>query len=246
MALKKLDPEKESSEALPSTLFFCPQSHAPDAAYLAGLYSFLHQSLHGAALLREAAGLVEIWATIAEAREEVRALSQGPVDLDKLRKWATDGECGALAAVRSGIVALPLLVLLQVGQYLRYLEFHNLAHHELLACIRDGNAGGAQGYCGGLPSAIAIACAKDEVELVEITGVMMRLLVGVGAFGEFAEDRDVHDSGSRASTTLALRLKYEGQADELVRRFPGVRIDFCYLFLPSLDIWKFTCVRRYF
>ncbi|TVY40548.1 3-methylorcinaldehyde synthase, partial [Lachnellula occidentalis] len=151
------------------------------------------------------------------ARDDVRALSQGPVYVDILRGWAANGESHRLSEIRSGIVALPLLIILQIGQYLRYLEFHGLAHQEFLAEIR--HAGGAQGYCGGLPSAIALACARDETEVVMNAGIAMRILLGIGAYGEAADE-----GNGTGTTTLALRLKYEGQGDELARLFPGTHV----------------------
>ncbi|PHH89660.1 hypothetical protein CDD83_5578 [Cordyceps sp. RAO-2017] len=204
----------------PSTAFFCPQSRAPDEDYLAGLHAFLSSTQHGRHLLEHVAALRtdRIWDIFAGARTDVRALRQGPRYVDMLRDWALDGISGPLAAARSGIVALPLLVILQVGQYLRYLDFHRLSHHDFLAAVRAGG-GGLQGYCGGLPSAVAVACAADESQVVEHAAVAIRILLGVGAYGEAADDSD--ESGS---TTLALRLKYEGQADHLTRRFPGTHV----------------------
>lgn len=200
-----------------SAAFFCPQSTAPDKEYLAGLHSFLRQNHHGQVLLLEVCHLDKVWPIFANSRDDVHGLSQGPVYIDILRRWAETGESSALAAVRSGIIALPLLVILQIGQYLRYLEYHKLAHHAFVAEIRQ--AGGVQGYCGGLPAAMAVACAKDEMDVVNKAAITMRVLLGVGAYAEAADD-----TNGTGSTTLALRLKFEGQGTDLTRRFPGVSI----------------------
>ena len=45
----------------------------------------------------------------------------------------------------------------------------------------------------------------------------MRILLGVGGYSEAADD-----STTPGSTTVAIRIKYEGQGDDLTRRFPGV------------------------
>jgi acyl transferase domain-containing protein/SAM-dependent methyltransferase len=66
---------------------------------------------------------------------------------------------------------------------------------------------------------MAIACAKDEAEVVKHTATAMRIVLGVGAYGEAADD-----TGGTGSTTLAMRLKYEGQGDDLTRRFPGTHV----------------------
>lgn len=199
-----------------SAAFFCPLSRAPDEEYLTSLHLFLSRNQYGQILLQELSSLDRIWTIFANARDDIRALSQGPMFVDIFRNWVRNGDSGPLAAARSGIVALPLLLTLQIGQYLRYLECQGLDHREFVAQVR--HAGGLQGYCGGLPAAIAIACAKDEKEVVGNAAIIMRVVLGVGACSEAADDTD--DSGS---TTLALRLKYEGQGDELVRSLPGVR-----------------------
>lgn len=196
-----------------SAAFFCPQSRAPDEEYLAGLHLFLRHNQYGQILLQELSGLDGIWTIFANARDDIRALSQGPMFVDMLRDWARDGDSGPLATARSGIVALPLLLVLQIGQYLRYLEVNELSHYEFVAEVRQ--AGGLQGYCGGLPAAIAIACAKDEKEVATNAAIIMRVVLGVGACSEAAD-------GTSGSTALAIRLKHEGQGDELARAFPGV------------------------
>lgn len=66
---------------------------------------------------------------------------------------------------------------------------------------------------------MSIACAKDEIEVVQFAATAMRIVLGIGAYGEAADD-----SGGTGSTTLALRLKYEDQGTELVNKFPGTHI----------------------
>ncbi|KAK3902479.1 BcPKS16, polyketide synthase [Staphylotrichum tortipilum] len=209
-----------NNPGLASAAFFCPQARAPDEDYLAGLHSFLSQDKHGQMLLSEIMALrtERVWSIFAAARPDVAALSQGPEYVDMLHDWAAEGIASPLAAARSGIIALPLLLVLQITQYLRYLEHHGLTHKDFLESV--GKAGGGiQGYCGGLPSAMAIACAKDEAEVVKHTATAMRIVLGVGAYGEAADD-----TGGTGSTTLAMRLKYEGQGDDLTRRFPGTHV----------------------
>lgn len=200
---------------LASAAFFGPQSRAPDEQYLDGLHSFLSHNQYGNVLLKEVIDLDNTWKIFTKARKDIQELSQGLSNVDLLRNWAKTGASGSLAAARSGIVAIPLLIILQIGQYLRYLEFQGVSHAEFLAQVRDG--GGVQGYCGGLASAIALVCAKDEAEVVRNTAAAVRVLLGVGAYAEIAD-------GSRGAefATVALRLKHDGQEEELTRRFPGV------------------------
>ncbi|KAM7212102.1 conidial yellow pigment biosynthesis polyketide synthase [Rhypophila decipiens] len=211
-----------SERALVSAAFFCPQARAPDQEYLAGLHAFLFQNQHGQSLLQQVAVLAteKTWGIFAAARPDVRAISCGPACLQMLRDWAVEGTSFQPSNMRSGIIALPMLAVLQAGQYLRYLEFHRLSHQDFMREVGSGG-GGLQGYCGGLPAAIAIACAKSESEVVENMAIALRVLIGIGAYSEAA---DTASGDQEGSTTLALRLKYEGQGKELTSAFPGTYV----------------------
>lgn len=130
--------------------FFCPQAAAPNEAYLNGLYSFLSQDEYGKMLLERVIDLKakEVWHIFAKDNDDVQSLTQGLEYIDMFHDWAVGGTARPLATARSGIVALPLLLVLQVGQYLRYLKANGIRHEDFIANIRPG---GLQGYCGGLP-----------------------------------------------------------------------------------------------
>ena len=145
--------------------------------------------------------------------------------MQNLSNWITTGDSAPIANALSGILSLPLLVIIQLGQYFQYLDLHGVRHSDFLAQVRKG--GGVQGYCGGLPPAIAIACSKDEAELVKNAAVTMRIVLGIGAYGELGDDESVP-----GATTVVVRMKRAGQGEELVRRFPGVSVLFCY---PTLS-----------
>lgn len=211
-------PRDEGMERV-SAAFFCPQTKAPDEEYLASLHNFLRQNPHGQILLREVTALADsqLWEIFASSRTEVRQLDHGPRCLRALRDWASEGLSAPLSGIQSNISSLPLLAVLQIGQYLRYLEARQISHREFIAQVQG--AAGVHGYCGGLPAAIGIACAWDESELVNYIATALKVLVGIGAYTEAADD----DKGAER-TLLAIRLKHEGQGDDLVRRFPGAYI----------------------
>lgn len=199
-----------------SAAFFCPQTKAPDEAYLVNLHAFLKNNIHGRLLLRELAALADsqVWETFASARHDVRQLDHGPRCLQALADWASSGASGPLSRIRSNISSLPLLTVLQAGQYLRYLEAQRISHQDFVSAVQKG--AGVHGYCGGLPSAISIACADDEADFVRYIAISLRILVGIGAYTEAADE----EKGAER-TLLAVRLQYEGQGDDLIRQFPG-------------------------
>ena len=115
----------------------------------------------------------------------------------------------------SGILTLPMLVVIQICQYFQYLELHGISHAQFLAQLRAG--GGVQGYCGGLLPAIAIACSRDEAEVVENAAKAARIALAIGAYGELGDDESVP-----GATTIVVRLKRPGQGEEIIEKFPGV------------------------
>ena len=198
----------------PSAAVFCPQSKAPDATYLDQLRTYLCGNEKLKPFLQAIIGLSETWQIFANAREDIAALSQGPRYMQSLADWIQNGESSAVANAMSGIISLPLLTIIQIGQYFQYLEYTGMTHSGFLSQIRDA---GAQGYCGGLLPAIAIACSRDETELVKNATISMRIALGMGAYGELGDDE-----ANSGPTTIVVRLKLEGQGDEIVQKFPGV------------------------
>ncbi|PYI06809.1 BcPKS16, polyketide synthase [Aspergillus sclerotiicarbonarius CBS 121057] len=196
-----------------SAAFFNPQSRAPNPDDLSALYTFLHQHPHGRTLLRHVASLTNVLPVFGVHREDVRKVPNADHYASLLADWANGGPSAPVSEARTGIIALPLLLILQLGEYLRYLDFHAISHADFIDQVRG--AGGIQGCCGGEPPALSIACAKDEAQIMDNAAVLLRIVMGVGAYIEALDDWT-----SSESTILAIRLKYEGQAAELMEMFP--------------------------
>lgn len=207
MSLSKL--RQQSSAAI-----FCPQSKAPEKSYLDQLQKFLVEHEQLRRLAGDVKRLQETWDIIAARREDIAALKQGPRYMQALHDWVEEGASAPVANAMSGILSLPLLVVIQTCQYFQYLQLAGLTHAEFLDGLKTG---GAQGYCGGLLPAMAIACAKDEDEVVTMAAVAMRIALAVGAYGELGDDENLP-----GPTTIVVRLRQEGQGEDIVRKFPGV------------------------
>ena len=159
--------------------------------------------------------LKEVWTILANERQDIADLGQGPRYIQSLSEWIKTGKSSQVANRMSGILSLPLLVVIQTCQYFQYLELHGVSHSQFMAQLRAG--GGLQGYCGGLLPAIAIACSRTEKEVAENAAIAARLALAIGAYGELGDDESVP-----GATTIVLRTKRVGQADEMVQKFPGV------------------------
>ena len=198
-----------------SVAIFCPQSKAPGERYLSQLHHFLRHNNHLEPFVQDLLDLKDVWNILAKQREDIADLGQGPRYMRNLSEWVTTGKSSQIANCMSGIISLPLLVVIQICQYLQYLELHGLSHSQFMEQLQGG--GGVQGYCGGLLPAIAIACSKNESEVVKNAARAVRIALAIGAYGELGDDESV--SGA---TTIVVRTKRVGQGAELVERFPGV------------------------
>ena len=190
---------KTSPEHKISAAIFCPQSKAHTKDYLNRLHIFICQNEYLKPFLDEIQALEETWSIIASEREDIAALSQGPRFISYLTTWARCGESALLAATMSGILALPLLVVVQIAQYIQFLQFRKIRHADFLQQLRYH--GGVQGYCGGLLPAFALACSKDESEVVRNASIAMRLALAVGAYCELGDDGSVPGPVRAALTT---------------------------------------------
>ncbi|KAI4253111.1 MAG: hypothetical protein LQ352_003890 [Teloschistes flavicans] len=205
---------KAGPSQLASVAVFNPQSKAPQAGYLDQLQAFFAGRDYFETFRKDIVDLKNVWNLLGEHRGDIAALPQGLRYTHALGDWITNGVSGPISNSMSGIITLPLLVIIQVGQYFQYLEIQGIKHSEFIASLRKG--GGVQGYCGGLPPAIALACSKDEKEVLENAAVAMRLALAIGAYGELGDDESIP-----GATTLVVRTKRAGQGDEIIAKFPG-------------------------
>ena len=205
----------QSIQFAPSVAFFCPQSKAPTEAYLKQLQKYIVEKPLFQPFAEAITSLSETWVMLCEGHPDLAKLKSGERHVTSLERWITDAITSPVSNSMSGILALPLLVVIQICQYFQLLELHELTHEQMLAGLKNG--GGAQGYCGGLPTAFAISCARDEEDVVRLASKALRLAFAVGAFGELGDDESIE-----GATTIAVRLRACQQGDELVEGIPGV------------------------
>ena len=212
-----------------SVAVFCPQSKAPEGSYLKQLHSFIHGRDYLKPLVENVVGLQDVWTILASQRDDFADMSQGARHMQNLSRWITTGDPSQIVNVMSGILSLPLLVVIQVCQYFQYLELQGLSHSQFMEQLRTG--GGIQGYCGGLLPAMAISCSENETDVVKNAGIAARIALAIGAYGELGDDEAIP-----GATTIVVRTKRAGQGDELIQRFPGVSS-----FLPFISIALWLC-----
>ena len=207
---------KLNGPPMASAAVFCPQSKAPGEDYLTQVHVFLRSSRHLERFVHSILDLKDTWTILANERQDIADMGQGLRYIQGLSEWITTGKSSQIANCMSGIISLPLLVVIQTCQYFQYLELHGISHSQCVAQLRAG--GGIQGYCGGLLPAIAIACSENESDVAENASIAARIALAIGAYGELGDDESVP-----GATTIVVRTKRVGQGDELIEKFPGVR-----------------------
>ncbi|KAK3324851.1 putative polyketide synthase [Apodospora peruviana] len=206
---------QEQSAAV-SAAIFCPQNRPPKPAYLEDLRNYLRQHPILAPFQQAILDLPKTWEIFAKAHPAVAAMEQGPQYTGYFRDWIMNNNAVPLTEIMSGIIALPMLTAIQIVQYFQYLEARSISHDQFLREIQHG---GTQGFCAGLLPVMAIAPSQTEEDVVKNACACLRIALGIGAYGELGDDQD-----NMGPTTVALRLKYPGQADELVSKFQGLYV----------------------
>lgn len=197
-----------------SAVIFSPQNIAPKSEYLKNILYILNEN-EALKPLREAVfELSDTWETFASSCPEIAALKHGKRYTESFAKWIESGETSELESNPSGIIALPLLVVIHIVQYFQYLECTGIQHSDLLQRIRSG---GVQGYCMGLMAAFVLAVSETEIDLVQNAASAVRITLGIAAYGEIG-----CDPTNRCSTTMAVRLKTGITAEDITKSCPQV------------------------
>ncbi|KAI9811990.1 MAG: Type I Iterative PKS [Pycnora praestabilis] len=200
---------------LPSAAVFGPQSKEPKADYLQRLRAYLCNTEELAPFVQVIRGLPALWTLYSNHNPDLWALSHGPQELQSCSGWIETGVSSQISKSTHGVVSIPLLIIVQVAQYFQFMREHRIRHNDLILAVQNG--AGIQGYCSGLLTAAAVACSADEQELVQNCCRALRLAVGVGAYSDLGIGGD-----SEAFATIVIRMKYEGQAEDVLKDFPSL------------------------
>lgn len=198
-----------------SAAIFSPLGKPPTEHYLSSARTFLLSDQKFQPLVREFQYLGDTWKLLASQREDIAALTQGPRYTKLLSEWISHGRSGPITDILSGIVSIPVLMVVEICQYFQYLQQRGIGHREFMNEVKG--LGGVQGYCGGLLPASAVACAEDEEEVIQLAATAMRVGLAIGAFGQLGDDE-----ATPGATVMVLRARYPGQGEEIVAKFPGV------------------------
>ncbi|KAL8898519.1 MAG: hypothetical protein Q9192_002045 [Flavoplaca navasiana] len=205
-----------SFDELPTAAFFNPQANPVTAEYLSDLRTYLTNNQRLCPLVETIRLLPQTWQIFARHREDIASLAQGPKYTEALAEWIDGGDAASIVNAMSGCCALPLLTIVQICQYFQFLDLKRTTHLELMGAL---SIGGVHGYCGGLLPAVAVALSGDEWELAQNASRILRIAVGIGAYGDLGDE-----TMEGGFSNMVIRLKNPGQGEEIVRLHPGTYI----------------------
>lgn len=204
----------------PSLIVFGPQSKKPREQTLGQLRSFICQDAALRPMVDAIFDLPKLWSFLSAQDPRVLKLHSGLEGLQALSEWMATGDTSFISNSTSGAVALPLLAIVQIAQYLQLLRKHSIDHGALVQATASG--AGVQGFCTGFLMAVVVSGSVNEEHLVDRTCTAIRLAVAIGIYS----DLGVRESYEQS--TLVVRLKARSQAQEIVECCPSVSDSYFY------------------
>ena len=211
------------SAVIPSLLVFGPQTELPSQEVLAELRQELIKNPQLSSLQDAVKNLPRFWQSLIDFDPSLSHVS-GVKYLDDLQRWIVNGGSFPHHLDNNpNVYALPVTLILQVTQYVRYLN--RLEKQDPHRLVLEGlQAGGIQGFCVGFLSAIAVASSEREADIAVVAAVSLRLAVCIGAYvdqdGSFAEQPN-------HTACVAVRWKSDNvnkkEVVDLIRTYPDVR-----------------------
>jgi hypothetical protein len=208
---------------VPSLLVFGPQTELPSLEVLAELRQELVKNPRMSSLQDAVKNLPRFWQTLTNFDPSLSRVP-GAKYLDDLQRWIVDGDAFPHhLGDAPNVYSLPVTLILQIIQYVRYLN--RLGEKDPHRLVLEGlQAGGIQGFCVGFLSAIAVSSSESAADIAAVAAVSLRLAVCIGAYvdqdGSFAE---------QANQTSCLSIRWrsddvdEKEVADLIRTYPDVR-----------------------
>jgi hypothetical protein len=201
----------------PLLFAFGSQTSWPTTQYLTQLRELLRSSPRLRSFVTAITNLPELWNDLVAHDPRLQRVSGGDA-IHQLVAWLSDGNFRGNHTPPPNVLSMPFTVIVHIVQWFHYLE-NNPKHLGLDQLLEGAQAGGIQGFCLGLLSAVAVASAQKEEDIVTYGAVALRLATCVGAYIDL--DRLECDT-----TVLAVRWNSADSHNRLVsviREFSNVR-----------------------
>ena len=163
-------------------------------------------------ILRVLAELPTYWDTVIQSIPRLKSFP-GIKLLHSLNEWLRTGEAPEEAFPLPNILLTPLVVLIHLIQYAKFLEINQLSfknNHEVV------------GLCTGLLSAQVASSSENQGEFEEYGGVAIRLAMLYGAVVD-AQDTEADPQGESKSISVAwISPESDAVLTQILKFFPEV------------------------
>lgn len=203
--------------AKPQLIVFGAQTSCPSKEFLAEIRKYLLSETRLGPFLEALKDLPSLWDRLVRHDQLLKAVP-GRETLQRLGDWIQHGELPDGNVAESNLFGMPLTLIIHFVQYFHYLD-GNTSHVEL---IQDVSTAGVQGFCIGLLSAIAVACARQEAEVTTLAAVALRLAACIGAYVDLHR---AYAANAFDTVSLAVRWKTSTSHDlvlEALQAYPEV------------------------
>ncbi|KAF7554237.1 hypothetical protein G7Z17_g3055 [Cylindrodendrum hubeiense] len=188
-------------------------------------------SIHRTWILDTIAGLPKYWDALVDSIPNMAGTVPGRRQLNDLDGWLRHGTFNTNTTQDDdtnlpSIVVGPLVVLVQLTQYWRYLELTGTnnpgktADLQADAILRQQQQGGPKfeslGFCAGLLAAVAVASASNQQEFYKYGAVAVRLAMLIGALVDVQEEWD-KSGGKGGGVSYAIAWRGQKEANEVKR-----------------------------
>lgn len=207
--------------ACPSLVVFGSQTTWPSPEYLSQLRAtlLLEPSLHP--FLTAIKDLHSTWQKLVQWDPRLKAVP-GKESLANISHWLDHGDFPATSRAFPNVLSTPLTTIIQIVQYLRYVEENKAISHAQI--LESASKAGVQGFCTGFLTALAVALSKDETDVTRIGGIALRLAVAIGAYVDLD---GAYANPPNETCCFAIRWRAEIGKDrvlEILKAYPDVCI----------------------
>ncbi|KAL2862550.1 putative polyketide synthase [Aspergillus lucknowensis] len=202
--IRDLRQRHDASRPRPTLLLFGPQALSFNRQSLSKLQHTVPNDSVRQWMLNTVAGLPKYWDALSQKLPEVAAAVPGPTHLGQLGTWLQGSLDDAPETdTLPSIVLTPLVVIGQLLQYWRYLQWNQWSHGGARSTEPDlqtdflkkhTEQAETLGFCTGLLSAFAVASASSQGELERYGAVAVRLAMLIGALID-AQEASNHQLG---------------------------------------------------
>ena len=219
---------------LPSLIVFGSLNIWPSAEEQQELRRSILQQDHLSQVREAICRLPEVWETLL-ANDTGLDTVQGAAAAEQLATWVSSGGALSRGTTQNNILSLPLTILSHLCEYMTYLQQTGFSHSTILEHVVK--AGGVQGFCAGLLSALAVAGSRDEGSVGLHGALSVRLAFATGAYVDLDSLRNGQTS------CLALRWKSPNSLasiQNVLEKYNSVRTRFSKFFLQYTTLSLLT------